>query len=171
MRYVEKIEVLEKNGKRTIIRAYDTDVLDDGYMYFYSPGIIRRVPLTDIRKLTFYGRSVGTPTKIVSFVVSNITMTFADSVLKDYIQKLCPSDHPIVKMLWKISEKIAVFGFGCVANYIVSTSVENTIQPFIDGVQIGREAAKQIIDNLKGAQDDEVQIKEVFEESDNNESN
>ena len=173
MRYVEKIDVIEKDGTRTRVKAYEYEALNDGYFYFYGPGITKRVPVNNVQKMIFYGRSTGAITKVITFVVSSVTIRLTKDVFSDYIYRKypCTSNNPIIKGCWDIAAKIAAFGASCVANQIVSTSVENVIVPFTDGMKLGYEESMKLWKQMKGETTNEVQeIKEVFEESETNDN-
>ena len=172
MNYVTIIDVIETNGAQSRVKAYTYDVIDD-YIYFYGPGVTKRVRVDRVAKMIFRGRDTNWVVKLVTYAVTTPTTKMINGVFTSYMQKICPSDHPLVKLGWKAIEKAAVFGVWCVENYIVSTAVENTIVPFWDGVKLGYEQATVLFGKMKGDVEDaneEVMVKEVFEENPENQN-
>lgn len=170
MHYVEKIEVIENDGTRTVVKAYEYDVIG-GYMYFYGPGLTRRVALSklDGGKVIFHGRCTSVFTKVITFLVAKPTIQFTSGIFKDYARKTCPSDNIIVRGLWDFAAKAAAFGVTCMVSQSVSGAIENVVTPFTDGVKMGYEMTAKAFNMTKGETTNEVsEMKEVFEESETN---
>jgi hypothetical protein len=136
----------------------------DGYVYFLdSNGRTKRTmaesDTVDIKP----GRRVYcTAAKVIGIGTGLYTTYWAKNGFCYLADRMCPSQNPIIKGIWRGTAKVAAFGVGAVTTKFTSDAVEETIQPVFD---IGAGVVR-ILKNVKSAANDS--IKEVFEENPSN---
>jgi hypothetical protein len=163
----QKIEVHENDGTRSVLNITHYESLNDGYTYFYTSYGTKRALTNRITGIYSKGIKYSIVSEIAGKGAALVTVACIKKPLTNAIMNACPSQNPIIKGCWKGAAKVTTWAIAGVADRTVTHAVQEVTQPFVDGMRMGLDISKKIIENVKNTVKEEPQMKEVFEENTN----
>lgn len=165
----QKVEVLEKNGTRSVLDISSYESMVDGYTYFYTSYGSKRCLTNDITMIRVLGIRYNPVAEIIGKVVGGTTVWYVKKIFLKYAEDACPSSNPAIKWCWKTTAKLGTLGVGLAADRLTVHAVQEAVQPLTDLFKLGIDIGKDMAARFNHAvHDDEPQMKEVFEEGSTN---
>lgn len=165
---LQTVEVLEKDGTRTVLNISSYESLTDGYTYFYTSYGTNRAKSSDITMIRVLGAKYNVVAEICGKIVGGTVVWYVKKMFVSYAESICPSTNPAIKWIWKQTAKVGAWGVGLVADRLTVNAVQETVQPLFDLSKVAVNACKDVFNAIKNHTNEEPQMKEVFEENTNN---
>jgi hypothetical protein len=155
-------DVVLVGGETYMVNATSIQVKDGNY-YFYNPnGGAKKIPLDKVVTVVPGKRQTSALATISGTIMGAYATYWAKEVFTNRANEMCPINHPIAKIAWRLGTGAASLGLGLAVDKIVTDATEE----FVDDLST---KVKQLTDFFKASK--KPPMKEVFEDADDETAN